>query len=351
MSLKTHSLALTTSAQTVFEAPYGTEATAHTIMATGTGDLTLSFYSASTGTTLSIYSAVAVTGEKTLDKAIDFAPGDKLTASGTGLNLFVSTYSVGSDQGSAAPALGPGPQTLEAGDMQAGFFGEVSASELFSGDELALMTGVTEGLSQNSTAGWLKFADNGKIKYIAKKAFRHTISWDHLYSRGLVYGIDGDGANPRGTPTNQMVKVAKSGAEFSVRLLTGGNADPVDVSDSRLFTDDMAQLDLGGGSEWNRLMYRVHQDVPTDDGTDGMRQDRHGGPQAGGNWASYTNADLNIDGNGRAGWCQETTTDSSAYRVYRGAADVAFFFRLTASNALSFYGWRPCLELIPTGGV
>lgn len=243
-------------------------------------------------------------------------------------------------------AFGPGPQTLIAGDMTAGFFGEVSADELFRGDELALMVGVTEGTAQNSTAGWLKFAHNNKIKYIAKQAFRHSISWDHLYSRGIVYGTDDSGVAPRGTATNQLTTVDKDGSQFAVRLLTGGNADPVDVSDSRFFTDDMAQLDSGGGSEWNRLMYRTHQAVPTDDGTDGMRQDRHGGPQAGGNWASYTNADLGIDGNGRAGWCQETATDSSAYRVFRGYDDVAHFYRYTASGPNSSFGWRPALELI-----
>ena len=157
---------------------------------------------------------------------------------------------------------------------------------------------------------------------------------------------DDNGANPRNTATNQLTKVSALGYDFKVRLLTGGNADPVDVSDSRFLTNDMVQLDLGAGSEWNRLMYRIHQDVPTSDGTDGMRADRHGGPQVGDNWANYTNADLNIDGNGRAGWCQETTTDSSAYRVDRGADDVAFFYRDTASDARSHFGWRPALELI-----
>ena len=245
-------------------------------------------------------------------------------------------------------AFGPGPQTLIAGDMTAGFFGEVSADELFRGDELALMVGVTEGVAQNSAAGWLKFAHNNKIKYIAKQAFRHTVSWDHLYSRGIVYGTDDDGVAPRGTATNQYTTVEKDGSQFVVRLTTGANGDPFDDTDPTAYAEGMHLLNLGAGSEWNELMYRVHSAVPSDPLTDGMTADRHGGPQVGDNWANYGNADLNIGtGNGIASWCQESSLGASAYRVIRGSSDLAFFGRTTGSVAYSYPGWRPCLELIP----
>ena len=39
----------------------------------------------------------------------------------------------------------PGPKILIAGTMQAGFFGEVSAEQLISGNDLALMVGISEG--------------------------------------------------------------------------------------------------------------------------------------------------------------------------------------------------------------
>lgn len=245
-------------------------------------------------------------------------------------------------------AFGPGPQTLIAGDMTAGFFGEVSADELFRGDELALMVGVTEGVAQNSAAGWLKFAHNNKIKYIAKQTFRHSISWDHLYSRGIVYGTDDDGVAPRGTATNQFTTVGKDGSQFAVRLMTCASADPFPESDPLFFTDDMQQMDVGGGSEWNELIYRVCADIPSDPLTDGMRADRHGGPQVGANWAAYTTAELNITtGNGRYTWGQEHSDTTSADRVVRGYGDLAYFYRSGGSTATSHYGWRPCLELIP----
>lgn len=348
MSLKTYALALTASDETVYETPYGVESTAHSIMVTGSGDLTLKFYSASEGAEFDIYNTLSITDEKVLEKPINLAPGDKLIASGAGLNIFASVYSVGASSGSAAPATGPGPQTLQAGDMNDGFFGEVSASELFSGDELSLTLGVTEGTSQNGDAGWLKFASNGDILFVAKRNFRHSISWDHLYSRGLVYGTDDDGQAPRGTPTNQYTTVERSGNRFAVRLLTGANADPFDDTDPLFYTEDMHQLDIGAGSEWNRLIYRVHQDVPGDPATDGVRADRHGGPQVGENWANYSNSEINIaSGSGYQSWCQEQSTEISADRAFRGYSDVAYFTRAGGSGTASGRGWRPALKLIP----
>ena len=47
--------------------------------------------------------------------------------------------------------------------MEEGFFGEVPASEFITGDALASECGISQGLSQNSTAGWLKFAYKGEI--------------------------------------------------------------------------------------------------------------------------------------------------------------------------------------------
>ena len=60
-------------------------------------------------------------------------------------------------------ANGPGPKTLIAGDMTAGFFGEVPTTELFSGTELSSMIGLTAGTAQHSTQPWLKFAKDNKI--------------------------------------------------------------------------------------------------------------------------------------------------------------------------------------------
>jgi len=350
MALRTHPLALTTSDQTVLTVPQGQEATCNNILVTGSGALTLKFFEAATGVTHTIFGGKSVTDEIALDRSFNLASGDQLIASddGSGLSLFVSAYYVGSNTTSAVLAYGPGPQTLAAGDMTAGYFGEVSAAEFYSGDRLALELGVTEGTLQNSEAGWLKFARNGKVLFVAKQTFMYSVSWDHLYARGIVYGVDGDGPNPRGTPTNQRTIVEHGGNRFVARLLTGANADPFAESDPLFFTADMVDMDIGAGSEWNELMYRVHTDVPTSDGTDGMTADRHGGAQDGANWANFSNSDLNVGtGNGRATWCQEMSDTTSSHRAIRGSADVAYFLRYLAYRTSSHYGWRPALELIP----
>lgn len=347
MALRTHAKALTGSDQTIFTVPQGTEATAHSILCTGSGNLTLKYFNAAANTTHTVFSSKAVADEVALEKSFNLEAGDQFIASGSGLQLFVSVYYVGSNAGSAVLAYGPGPQELIAGDMSAGYFGEVSAGEFYSGDRLAFELGVTEGVLQNSNAGWLKFARKGKVLFVAKQSFMHSVSWDHLYARGIVYGTNDNGKSPRGTPVNQYTTVEHGGNRFIVRLLTGANADPFQDSDPLFFTNDMAQINIGGGSEWNELMYRAHTDVPTGDGTDGMRLDRHGGPQVGANWASLSNAELNISGNGRACWMQETSEAYSSLRALRGYDDLADFVRGTASNANSVLGWRPALELIP----
>ena len=248
----------------------------------------------------------------------------------------------------AGLAFGPGPQELVAGNMTAGFFGQVSASELYSGERLSFELGVTEGTLQNSEAGWLKFARNGRILFVAMQTFMYGVSWDHLYSRGIVYGTDDAGKAPRGTPTNQLTTVEHGGNRFIVRLATVASADPYPDSDSLFDTDEMVDMDIGAGSEWNTLIYRVCADVPTADGADGMQKDRHGGPQVGDNWAEFSSAELNItSGNGRYTWGQEQSEVSSTDRALRGYIDVAYFGRNNADTVGSIRGWRPALELIP----
>lgn len=346
MALKTHAKALTGSDQTLFTVPQGTEATAHSILCTGSGSLTLKYFHAASGATHTIFNGKAVADEVALEKSFNLEAGDRFIASGSGLSIFVSVYYVGSNAGSAVLTYGPGPQELIAGDMNAGYFGVVSAVEFYSGDRLAFELGVTEGTLQNSNAGWLKFARHGKVLFVAKQSFMHTVSWDHLYARGIVYGTNDNGKSPRGTPTNQYTTVEHGGNRFVVRLINA-SADPYPESDGLFFTSNMYQMNAGGGSEWNELIYRVHAAVPGDPATDGMRSDRHGGLQVGNNWATFSDSELNISGNGRAAWAQETSDTYSYYRANRGDGDLAYFSRYTASSANSILGWRPVLELIP----
>ena len=171
-----------------------------------------------------------------------------------------------------------------------GYYGIKTSAQIMSGTQLATAMGITEGTSQNNTDGWLHFYvgknatcnKTGKAYeiYVAKKAIRHSISWNHINSKNGVTGKD---------------VIANNGITYKCRLLTGADANPSTTTD-------------GMGSEWNNLIYRVHSEV-VNTGTN---------KQIGANWATMDNNELNITGNGGYTWCQEVYGPSPTNRVGRG---------------------------------
>lgn len=177
-----------------------------------------------------------------------------------------------------------GSNTIVAGDVNYGFYGEVSATDFISGDDLASLIGLTAGISQNSDAGWLKVVDGNKMLLIAKKTFRHTISWNDINAVDAVFG--------------KIVTI--DGVKYVLRLLSD--------------------------AEWDRFMYPLHT----------------GHPDSAPNWANYSNADLNVGtGDGRYCW---VSTASSSNRVFRGGSGITYSGGNAPSTALGDNGWRPVLE-------
>ncbi len=170
------------------------------------------------------------------------------------------------------------------GDSTLGFFGEVASANLITGADLCTLLGVTQGTAIDD-AGWLKFARRGRILFVAKKAIRHSISWNTINAAGAVYG-------------DAVITI--NGVRYAVRLLSS--------------------------AEWDALIVKVHQDV---------------GP-----WWDYTNADLLVaSGGGRASW---TSTPSGSDRVCRGYFSVSHAGYGTPSSTLADFGFRPVLEpLLP----
>lgn len=178
----------------------------------------------------------------------------------------------------------PGPQTLSGGDITGGYFGEVSAANFISGADLCTAIGLTAGTLQNSDAGWLKYASDNQILYVAKKTFRHTISWDSINAVGAVWG-------------EKLVQVGNH--VFACRLLSS--------------------------AEWNKLIYPVHVNYGT--------------------WASFSNTELNITGDGGRTW---TSTPSSLNRLNRGGSPIESSTSSSPSTANSFIGFRPVLVYLYT---
>ena len=223
------------------------------------------------------------------------------------------------------PDSGPGPQYVIEGNRINGFFGEVSANQLISGDDLASEIGLTAGTAFNSDAGWLKVVYREKVLFVAKKPFRYELSWEDIYDVGAI----GELAEPYNGTVAQDAEVTINGDTYRVRLLKGGEDDT-----------EADKEGAYGRNEWNTIMYSLVS----------CADDGHLGAMIGQLWASYSNDDVGIGGesgpDGKAIWCQETDPDDSSRRVRRGFARVSDWITSSSDSSRTSRGWRPVLQLI-----
>lgn len=215
----------------------------------------------------------------------------------------------------------PGPTKLIGGNEDAGFYGECPASEFITGDELARRIGLTAGVSQNSNEPWLKFSYLGKTEFIAKKPFRHTISWDSINSVNAVFG-------------NRTIKIGDNA--YKVRLMKGKTEGKQNNSSSNYG-------DINKGSEWNKLMLPIHKNAPSN----WAYKDNVKSPTE--NWnVGYTDKDLFTHqnaGNGTYSWCQEFG-DRTRFRLLRGYGGVSASGSNPPFITSDYCSWRPVLELV-----
>ena len=254
--------------------------------------------------------------------------------------------------------FGPGPQELVAGDLDAGFFG-LTTQEDFGTTMTQVMSdlGISQGTAQNIGDPLLKFIHRGKIKYINQRTIRHSISWDHIQAR---LSADNSGNDVVSGNVYKGAVMTIGGRKYRVRLMRGwgqvsantnGTGAP-NYNTGPLMTISMA---FGGGgnngtnwpnndspwnaaspNEWNTLMFPISVDSGTQTQTANTP-----------NWASYSNADLQIiDGNGRVTWVQETVNTSTFNRTPRGNTSLAAVSIINSSYNEIFVGLRLVFELI-----
>lgn len=114
---------------------------------------------------------------------------------------------------------GPGPTELVCGDMKRGYFGIVAAALLFTTLEIATLLGLAAIGGAGGEGNWCKYILDGRIIYYPQADIRRTVSWNQIYSLGLVFGIDGTGPGDLGVPAvNQLRIVSKGNNDFIVRL-------------------------------------------------------------------------------------------------------------------------------------
>lgn len=219
--------------------------------------------------------------------------------------------------------VAPGPQTLVGGNSDAGYYGEVTASEFITGDALCSLIGLSAGTSQNSNTNWLKFSYQGKVQYVAKKSIRRYIRWDELNAAGCVFG----------TATVEI-----GGITYKVRCMRGALTDPAAYGD----TDRGCK-----GSEWNKLMLPIHVGAPSTWGSPNYVES----PTEDWN-VNMTNADLGIVGTNLDGdftLCQETLQTDSNSVTGRGHTDVSHANYAQKNVRWNGGGFRPVLEAISDG--
>ena len=247
---------------------------------------------------------------------------------------------------------GPGPSTLIGGNSRNGFFGICYPEDFINPAVLNTHFNMNMGNLINGTDNaWLKFIIDGEIIYKSMKAIRANVSYKYLYDKGLVYG-DGLMAGENGadhhhvptnsTPTTQNGEYTHNGNTYSVRLMKGGTKNPIEY-----LSPDRSTI----GSEWNRLMHPIHQNV---------LQDTWLHPEfvyeyvqiwthnlGTGSSGMFTNADLGIGGifPGRSHWCQESVDEEPEKRIRRGyqGADSSTTFE-TNQGSIDC-GWSPVLVL------
>ena len=260
---------------------------------------------------------------------------------------------------------GPGPTQMDYDPAtDTGYYGLVGSGDFISGNDVATDIGLSAGTSQHSDTPWLKFyvgpdaacnafARRGQIAqayvaFIPQKTIRYDLTWNAIYDAGAVFGTGDNGPYNSGENVTQDAQVTIDGRDYIVRLPTCAKENPYPGDDDWSCADN-----IGEGSEWNDLIYRVHTDCPNcTDPTEGvsiLETDRHGGPQDGDNWANFTDNDMITHqdfGDGSYSWGQETLSTNTTRRVFRGGNGVGYFFYFTSSSSTSYPGWRPVLEMI-----
>lgn len=199
------------------------------------------------------------------------------------------------------------------GEVQ--FIEELSNAQFTTYANLSSLAGISQGTLHNEGSGWLRFDYEGTELIVAKKSIRHSISWDHIHSKGCVFG----------TKT-----VTIGGVQYKVRLLTGADHNP-----TQLPANNGYFMEGSHNSEWSRLFYPL-----VNDDTNLPAHVRN--PDA-----PYTNLQLGmVTEIGLYSWCQETPQDNATFRVVRGYFGVSYLNSLVSSGTTSVRGWRACLERI-----
>lgn len=235
------------------------------------------------------------------------------------LELMLITGKVASDIPSDT---GPGPTTL-VGEYKrpdgghTGYFGTLAGGSFVLTNSLKTALGITTGTVITGAPTWLKFLIDGKIIFFPTASLMHTVSWQLLYQKGAVYGIDGPGAypSPDGSPIPQTAILAYGGRTYRIRMM------------SVALTDPNSPGTINKTTEWGRLILPINQ------GT--LASATEGGVK----WAELN---LSID---KTGILVKESYTSTGF-ITAPFTNATTTSTLNKTGSQSNIQWRPVLELI-----
>lgn len=165
------------------------------------------------------------------------------------------------------PDSGPGPKNLKFGDTDAGYFGVVSQSELFTAAEI--ISAITLSVIQRADANmvWCKFYWKNKVVYFPSQFLFNDNTWNAFATKNIVYS----------NAATRTISKTFSGVQrkFKIRMPAGSTVDPalLTVSPSAeffaLYAKVFARSVINAGwatGVWDSLMEpvaRINQYIPT----------------------------------------------------------------------------------------
>lgn len=164
---------------------------------------------------------------------------------------------------------------------------------------------VTDGTPFNSDTNWLVYNDNGVEKLVSKKPIRYGISWNNLYNAGVVFGRKEDAPNPDNYKP-QYVNI--NNKKYVVRLMRA-YSDDVPINNR---SSNFGQYDKTKGSEWNRLILPLIEDI--------QDSNREKGGRYGSN--SENGVETNMPSLAKYSWWKDFGGNN--YGVYRLAQDLGY---------------------------
>lgn len=235
------------------------------------------------------------------------------------------------------PRRGAGPNTLQAGDYNYGYFGSIVSASFINANALRTAVNFSLGTVVAVSPKWHKYARNGKVLFIPEQPLTNgSLTWKQLYDAGLVFGTGDNGPYNAGANFLQNAQVTIGPDTYRVRLMRGYN-DDYNVFAPAATTPEPVEAFT---CEWDDLIYPLCVLVPT--------------VQRMSNRASLTTAQLNGVGGYVIAVQEKPTNAASTSHLYRGTASglrAGITQRQSTPYSNASMSWWPVLELIESAVV